>query len=57
MKIGLYDLSVLQGEVITQIVILQMQPEFLKIPSIPVYKAATDCTVTMETCSRFSSWF
>lgn len=29
----------------------------LKIPSIPMYKAVTDCTVTMETCSRFSSWF
>lgn len=45
------------GKVTTQIVILQKQPEFLKIPSIPVYKAATDCSVTMETCSRFSSWF
>lgn len=54
----IYMFSVCWGEkVTTQIVILQVQPEFSKIPSIPVYKTATDCTVTMETCSGFGSWF
>lgn len=54
----IYMFSVCWGEkVTTQIVILQMQPEFSKIPSIPVCKTATDCTVTMETCSGFGSWF
>lgn len=42
MKIDLYVLHVLGGKVTTEIVILQMQLEFLKITSIPVYKAATD---------------
>lgn len=55
MKIDLYVLHMLGGKVTTEIVILQMQLEFLKITSIPVYKAATDCTVTMETCSRVRS--